>query len=510
MSTHEDDKKNDSNKYHPMPIKKSRTRPIVALVGRTNVGKSTLWNRLTESGRALVSPEPHTTRDRNYSPVLWNGLAFDLIDTGGMDTEMNVVGQGIRAQAEFAIKEADLVLFVVDAKAGVLTQDQELSKLTRRLNKNVWLIANKTDRIEHLALANQSEFFRLGLGQPHAVSASTSLGIGDLLDNILAELDRTGHTAVSMHEALPLRLVIIGRPNVGKSSLVNSILGEERVITSPIAHTTREPQDTWIRYQDRDVVLVDTAGMRARSKITKGLEQAGIERNEQAIAHSDVACLVFDATTDPTSQDRALAGLLEETSKGLILVANKWDLVEGKKTETAQEYEALIRQSFPFLSWAPLVFVSAKDNLRTAGLLDMAIKVQEERNRHIDYNAVNRMLKACIKASKPLASYGPKSPRIFDVAQTGHAPPTFLITVHGEKENIHPNWIKFFQKRLREKFSFTGTPIVCKAQHLPVSKSLHKRNVRGPGMEAVAGKIHEKKVLVNQTRRRQKMGGRRY
>lgn len=487
-----------------------KNRPIVALVGRTNVGKSTLWNRLTESGSALVSDEPHTTRDRHFGPVLWQGAVFDLVDTGGMDTEATSIGDGIRRQSERAIRDADIVLFVVDAQAGVLPQDRELARAALSLNKKIWLVANKTDTMQMLAQATQPELYRLGLALPFAVSAATSFGVGDLLDAVVAELHRMGKPPQPVHELQPLRMVFIGRPNVGKSSLVNAILGEERVIVSPLPHTTREPQDTWIRYGERDVVIVDTAGMRKRARMKEAIEEAGVERNEAAIRQADVAFLVFDASTDPTSQDRALAGLLEEMTRGLVLVANKWDLIEGKKTETAQEYEALIRQSFPFLDWAPLVFVSAKTGLRAGKLMDIAFTVQDERHRHIDYNALNRLLKACIKAKKPLASYGPKSPRIYDAAQVGHAPPTFLVTIHGEKDNVHPNWLKFFAKRLREKFGFIGTPIVVKAQHLPLAKSEKKRNVHGPGMEAVAGKIREKKVRVNQTRRRQKHGGRRY
>lgn len=493
-----------------MPIKRTKKLPLVALVGRTNVGKSTLWNRLTESTHALVSDQPHTTRDRNYGNVLWNGMLFELVDTGGMDTESDVIGQGIQAQARLAIKEADIVLFVFDAKHGILPQDRALARELKQLHPHVWLLANKVDNAQALSSAHPAEAFQLNLGEARAVSAATSFGIGDLLEDVLQELDRIGQPAIPHYESKALRIAVIGRPNVGKSSLVNSILGEQRVIVSPIAHTTREPQDTWIQYAERDLVLVDTAGMRKQSKITKGLEDAGIKRNQQAIAAADIAFLVFDATEDPTSQDRHLAGLLEGESKGLILVANKWDLVQGKRSETAVEYERLIRQSLPFLAWAPMVFVSALTNQRTTQLLDGALKVQDERYRHIDYNAINRLLKVCIKAMKPLQSYGPKSPRIYDAAQIGYAPPTFLITVHGEKDNLHPNWLRFFEKRVREKFGFTGTPIVVKARHLPVAKSEKKRNVHGPGMEAVAGKIREKKRLVNQTMRRQKHGGRRY
>lgn len=487
-----------------MSVKRDRKLPIVALVGRTNVGKSTLWNRLTDEKNALVSPEPHTTRDRRYARVVWQGSVFELIDTGGMDVENDAIGHGIHTQSRHAIEDADLVLFVVDAQAGMTETDRRIGREVAKCHKRVWLLANKTDNIQLLPLAHQGEFFQLGFGAARGISAATSFGIGDLLDDIHAELHRLGTPPISVAETDPLRIVIIGRPNVGKSSLTNAILGEERVIVSPIPHTTREPQDSSFRYQDRDMILIDTAGMRTRSKITAGIEEQSIERNKAAIDRADVALLVFDVTQDPTTQDRHLAGLMEKQNKGLILVANKWDLIPHKTTASMQQTEILLRQLFPFLSWAPVTFVSAKEHQRTTQLLDLALQVQAERHRHIEYNALNRLLKTCIKAMKPLASYGPKSPRIYDVAQIGHAPPSFQITVIGEKDNIHPNWVRFFQKRLREKFGFIGTAIEVKVRHVPLAKSENGRYVQGPGMEAVAGKIREKKVLVNQTRRRQK------
>ncbi|MEI7512368.1 MAG: ribosome biogenesis GTPase Der [Candidatus Uhrbacteria bacterium] len=493
-----------------MPYTKNRKLPRVAIVGRTNVGKSTFWNRLTESARAVVSKEEHTTRDRNYGRVIWNGACIELVDTGGMDTEDDVIGKGIRRQAEHAIKDAQVVLFLIDAQAGILPQDLEIARDVRKLSKCVKLVANKVDTLKYLPQGADKQIYSLNFGAPALVSAATGLGIGDLLDEIFVELDKQGNPPQPIEDHPALKLVLVGRPNVGKSSLVNAILGEERVIVSPIAHTTREPQDTEIEFDGKPIVLVDTAGMRARSKVEKGVESAGVARNMQSVIQSDVAMLVFDATEDPTSQDRHLAGMLEESSKGLILVANKWDLVEDKETDTPDKYEAIIRQLFPFLSWAPMVFVSALTGKRASGLIKTAMKVQEERYRHIDYNAVNRLLKATIKRMKPLQSYGPKSPRIFDAAQVGHAPPTFLITVHGDKENLHPNWLKFFEKRIREKFSFTGTPIVVKVRHLPAGKAGQEKNSQGPGMVAAVGRIREKKKLVNQTMRRQKQGGRRY
>ena len=489
----------------PKPAKPRPPMPTVAIVGRTNVGKSSLWNRFTESGRALVSKEAHTTRDRKNGVVIWQGREFTCIDTGGMDTEANDVGDSIKEQALKAIKMADLVLFVVDAKSGLLPQDVELAELTRKTHKkDIWLTVNKVDTIRDLSSAMNPGFYSLRFHEPRAVSANTGLGIGDLLDDVVKELDKRGVPPIDAIHDERLKITLVGRPNVGKSSLLNAILGEGRVIVSPQAHTTREPQDIELDFQGHHVTLIDTAGMRRNASLRTKIEEAGVSRNMGAIDAADVAFLVFDASEDPTSQDRALAGYLKDRAKGVVLVANKWDLIQAKDTKTAQKFEGLIRSLFPFLNWAPMIFVSALKGQRMNTLLETALKVQAERQRHIDYNALNRLLKACIKTMKPLASYGPHSPRIYDVAQVDHAPPTFLITVHGEKDNVHPNWIKFFEKRLREKFLFTGSPIICKVRNLPVAKSQHQHNVFGPGMEAVAGKIREKKVLVNQTRRRQK------
>ena len=482
----------------------SSVMPRVALVGRTNVGKSTLWNRLTEQANALTSNESHTTRDRHYGLVTWRGEVFELIDTGGMDVEKNVIGEGIYHQTDLAIKEADLVLFVADAQTGIVPDDNIIAQRVRTSGKKCFLLVNKCDKPRFLAMGDDAVWKRLGLGEPHPLSAVSSLGIGDVLDRVHDHLRSIGKPPRPAFEATPLRIALVGRPNVGKSSLTNAILGQDRVIVSSTPHTTREPQDTAFRYKDRDLVLVDTAGMRRMAKIDNRLEEEAIRRNKQAIHDCDIAFLVFDATEDPTSQDRHIAGLLEEEHKGLILVANKWDLVNNKTTGSPLEYEKLIRQSLPFLCWAPLIFTSALENQRTTALLDKALEIQAERNRTIDYNALNRFLKSCIKAMKPLASYGPKSPRIYDIAQVSVEPPVFLITVIGEKDSIHVNWVRFFEKRLRDKFGFEGTPIVVKSENIPAAKSQKKHNVRGPGMETVAGKIIEKPRTVNQTMRRQK------
>lgn len=490
-----------------MTNRKTTSLPRIALIGRTSVGKSTLWNRLTEQKNAITSDRSHITRDRHYGQVVWRGETFELVDTGGLDVEKTSIGDGILRQGNLALEEADLVLFLVDAQSGVVPEDRGIASQIRKAGKEALLLVNKCDKRVTSSDAMDPSWRQLGLGEPHPISAVTSLGLGDVLDIIHSKFASGQGSKIQtqdFEEPKGLRIALVGRPNVGKSSLTNAILGQERVIVSPIAHTTREPQDTAFRYKEQDLVLIDTAGMRRMAKIDDRIEEEGIRRNNQAIDDADVALLVFDATQDPTSQDRHLAGVLEQAKKGLILVANKWDLVENKTVKSAQDYEFLIRQLFPFLSWAPMIFTSVKDHQRIHALLDEALEVEIERNRKIDYNALNRLLKSCIKSMKPLQTFGPKSPRIYDAAQIGVCPPTFVITVVGEKESVHQNWVRFFEKRLRLKFGFKGTPIVVKAQNIPTSKSEKKHNQHGPGMEAVAGKIREKPKLVNQTMRRQK------
>lgn len=453
-----------------MPTR-TRKLPIVAIVGRANVGKSTLWNRATETRHALVSDIPHTTRDRNYGIVTWRGECFEIVDTGGMDAEQgNEIGRGIVHQAELAIREADLVLFLIDAKSGVLVQDEAFARSIKHLNPHILLVANKADDLKHVGAALSKEIWKLNLGEPIPCSASTGRGIGDLLDRIHQELNRLGKPPAPVEQDGGLKLVIMGRPNVGKSSLVNAIVHEERVITSPIPHTTREPMDTKLEWQGQPVTLIDTAGMRKRARVERGLDEEALERNRAALLRADVAFLVLDAIEGPHDQDKHLAGLLKEEHKGLVLVVNKWDLVEDKTHRTAQEYEARIRRAFPFLSWTPIVFISAKTNVRTTSLLDIAFRIKAERERQIQYNALQRLLKTVVARKRPMAESGPQSPYVHDVSQIGINPPTFLITVRGQKAVLHDAWLRYFENRLREKFGFEGTPIVVKAQIAPLNR----------------------------------------
>ncbi len=453
-----------------MAFKPDRRLPTVAIVGRANVGKSTLFNRLTESGKAIVSSTAHTTRDRNYGVVLWRGLGIQVVDTGGMDAEQgSEIGRGILTQAETAIKEADLVLFLVDGKTGVLPQDTDLASRVQRINKHVLLVVNKIDTQTKIAQAASKEIFSLGIGEPFAISANTSLGIGELLDIIYQNLETRGKHPVPLDDdAEGLKIVLMGRPNVGKSSLVNAILGQERVITSPVAHTTREPQDTRFEWRGKPITLIDTAGMRKRSKIEKGVEAAGIERNREALMRADVAMLVLDATERPAAQDRHLAGLLKDAGRGLVIVANKWDLVDEKETQTAKEYEFEIRRAFPFLSWAPVVFVSAHERQRTGKLLDLAQKIQNERRRQVTYNALQKFLKFALAKQAPLQKSGPKPPYIYDMTQIGVEPPVFSLRLGGGKVGLHENWKRYLENLIREKFGFEGTPIKTTTRFMPV------------------------------------------
>jgi GTP-binding protein len=434
--------------------------PLVAIVGRANVGKSTLWNRLTETSRAIVSKVPHTTRDRNYAPCLWRGRNFEIVDTGGLDVEKTEIGQGIKRQSEKAIKEADLVLFLIDTQAGILPQDLEFSKLARKLNKHILLIANKTDRNSLLGPALSGELWKLVLGEPIPISAASGRGLGDMLDKIVEVLGQRDKVLTDLDQAPEVRIVIMGRPNVGKSSLMNAILGEERSIVSAIAHTTREPLDTSFVWRDHPITLVDTAGMRKRAHISGRLEEEGVERNRQALSRADVAVLVIDATDDPRKQDKHLAEVLEKANRGLIVAVNKWDLVKDKTTKTTKSYEDLIRQSLPFLDWAPFIFTSAKQSQRVTDILDLALKIRQERERIIDDNAMDKFLKQKIARQRPRAAKGSITPYIASIRQKATNPPRFQITIRGSKAALHQAWLKFFERQLREKFGFVGTPIV--------------------------------------------------
>lgn len=451
--------------------KRTSPLPLVAIVGRANAGKSTLWNRLTETQRAIVSHIPNTTRDRNYGVCVWRGQAIEVVDTGGLDAEQgSEIGRGILKQAEIAIREADLVLFLVDADEGALPQDPDFARHVRGLNKNIILVASKVDTGKLATTIATPEMYRLGLGDAFPISAATGRNVGDLLDLMYESLAKRDRQPQPIPTESGLRVVIMGRPNVGKSSLMNAILGEERVIVSAIPHTTREPQDTTFEWKGEHITLVDTAGIRKHSKVERGIEESSMERNRDALLKADVAFLILDASVDATTQDRHLAGLLEGAGKGLVIVANKWDLVDDKTSEMAEAFEERIRLLFPFLAWAPVMFISALKRQRTDKLLDLALHIRDERRRQITANALQRFLKSAVARNKPIPYLGVKTPYIHDMTQIGIDPPTFIVTVRGQTTALHGSWLRYLENQLRAKFGFDGTPVVIRSRAVEIKK----------------------------------------
>ena len=461
-------------------LKKNKKIPSVAIVGRANVGKSTLWNRLSETCQAIVSGTPNTTRDRNTAHCVWRGGMIEIIDTGGMDADpKDIIQKGIITQTELAIKQADLILFLVDVKTGIMPHDAQLAKRVRELNKHTILIANKADKVSDIGEAMGKELWKLKLGDPIAVSSASGHGVGDMLDIVWENLLKRNKKIVEPEVQESLKIVFMGRPNVGKSSLTNAILGHERSIVSPISHTTREPLDIKFLWDDKPVILIDTAGQRKKSRVKSKIEHESISRNREALYRADIAVLVLDATDDPYKQDKTLAGLLKDANRGLIIVVNKWDLVKDKTSKTAKHYEDEIRAALPFLSWAPIIFTSATKRQRVHEILKTAFKIQEEKHRVISDNALDKFLKKVLQKQTPHAVSGTKRPHVHSVIQTHTEPPRFEINLRGKQVKLQDNWIRYFTNQLRAKFGFEGCPIIIKTVHdrtpMPTPKGHQRR-----------------------------------
>jgi GTP-binding protein len=443
----------------------------VVLVGRINVGKSSLFNRLTGRKHALVSAEPGTTRDRRIAETEWNNTTLHLIDTGGVEysTTSDQWQPKITKQTEQALKESDLVLLVVSAKDGVLPQDKAWAKKLRGKYPTL-LVVNKVDTAK-LDMA-VFDFHVLGLSEPLPVSATTGRQTGDLLDaitNKLAELPkrRRSRRAVSLSNETALRLSILGQPNAGKSSLINALLGEERVIADQTAHTTREAHDIPFAYKNHDLLIVDTPGIR-RSKQKRGsLEAESVEVSLQHAERADVVLLVVDAERGPTVQDQRLASKIAEQGNGLILVINKWDLIEDKDAGTIKSYEKKFRDLLPGLNWVPMIFISATTKLRARLVLDTAIEVAKNRLLEIPSDKLNDFYKTATRKHRPSKGGGVKHPTVLGFEQIGTKPPYFEMTVQGE---LHPSYLRFLENQLREHFSLSGTPVNIKTKEI---KKIH-------------------------------------
>jgi len=444
------------------------TKPIVVLVGRPNVGKSTLFNRLAGEKLAIVDDVPGTTRDRLLAESNWNGVDFDIVDTGGIDPSTGgkdplSVGSAdfieeIRDQAQVAIQEADAVLFLVDATAGVTLADQEVAEIlrrnqTRRENEPwppIYLVVNKADNQKTRELAYQ--FFELGLGNPYPVSAVHGTGTGDLLDDVVASFPKSEEE----EEDDSVHIAIVGKPNVGKSSLLNKLLGEERAIVSPIAGTTRDAVDTYLEYEGIPITLIDTAGIRRRGKVTPGVEKYSVIRSIRAIERADVALLLIDAVEGITAQDTHIAGYILEEMKSVVVVVNKWDAIE-KDTYTMLEYTKTIQQGLNFMSYVPILFISAKSGQRVDQVLPMALKVQEERLVRLNTGQVNKVIQAAQDAHAATSKSG-HSLRIYYGTQVRSDPPTFILHVNDPKL-AHFSYIRYLENQIRKHYPFSGTPI---------------------------------------------------
>ncbi len=427
-------------------------KPIVALVGRPNVGKSTLFNRLIGERRAIVEDTPGTTRDRHYGDVEWGGRTFALIDTGGLilgDTDR--LTEQVRAQAEIAMREADVLVLLTDIVEGLTSADQEIADLLRRAGKPVLLVANKADSLKReLALY---EFHALGLGDPMPISAEHGLGTGDLLDALIALLPQA---PADEPEEDAIHVALVGRTNVGKSSLLNRLLGEERVIVSETPGTTRDAIDTRILVDGQQIVLIDTAGIRKRGRIDRGIEQYSVIRSMRAISRADVSLLLLDATEGVTAQDAHVAGYILEEAKSVIVVVNKWDLVE-KDTHTLAQYEEYVRRELKFMPWVPVVFISALTGQRTQRLLPLAMRLYEERRTRLSTSQINQIIREAVARRQPQTVAGKKL-RIYYGTQPAVDPPTFVFFVN-DPRLVHFGYQRYLENRIREAYPFEGTPI---------------------------------------------------
>jgi len=429
----------------------SPSRPVVALVGRPNVGKSALFNRMLGGRKALVEDIAGTTRDRLYGDVEWREREFRLVDTGGLLLDESPPYSAlIRRQVEIAIEEAQVILFVVDAKEGLTAADLDVADVLRRTAKPVLLLANKAESGSRREAAVQ--FYELGLGEPIPVSAYHGQGVADVMDMVVEMAPAS--PAVEAAEAPAI--AIVGRPNVGKSMLLNAILGEERVIVSDEPGTTRDSIDTPFRFQEQELLLLDTAGIRRRGRVQRGVEKHSVLRAERAVERADVALLLMDAGEGVAAQDTHIAGLIADAYVGLVLVVNKWDLIDPAPTFRKQ-FERVVRHRMRFAPWAPLCFISAKEGMGIDGLLAEALKVGEERRKRVSTGELNAVVQRTIGERGP-PSVGGRKLKVLYCTQVQAAPPTFVFFVN-DASLLHFSYRRYIENRLRRVFGFAGTPL---------------------------------------------------
>ncbi|BAQ10802.1 GTP-binding protein enga [Bacillus sp. OxB-1] len=427
------------------------TKPTVAIVGRPNVGKSTIFNRIVGERISIVEDVPGVTRDRIYSSADWLAHEFNIIDTGGIDIGDEPFLEKIRAQAEIAIDEADVIIFLTNGREGVTDADEQVAKILYKTKKPVVLAVNKIDNPDMREMIY--DFYSLGFGDPYPISGSHGLGLGDLLDQVTASFPEPGAEEV---EEDTIRFSLIGRPNVGKSSLVNAFIGEDRVIVSDVAGTTTDAIDTTYEYEGQKFKIIDTAGMRKKGKVYENTEKYSVLRALKAIERSDVVLIVLNGEEGIREQDKRIAGYAEEAGKGVMIVVNKWDAVE-KDDKTMIRFTEDIRDNFQFLDYAPVAFVSAKTKQRVHSLFEKIIMISENHAMRIQSSVLNEVIEDAV-ARNPAPTDKGRRLRIYYVTQVAVKPPTFVVFVN-EPELMHFSYERFLQNRLRESFGFEGTPI---------------------------------------------------
>ncbi len=428
-------------------------KPIVAIVGRPNVGKSTLFNVLAGEKISIVKDTPGVTRDRIYADVEWLNYKFTMIDTGGIEPESSdIILKSMREQAQIAIDTADVILFVTDVRQGLQDADNRVADILRRSRKPVILVVNKTDSFEKF-MPDVYEFYNLGLGDPHPISASSRLGLGDLLDEVVKsfpeEMDE------EQEDERP-RIAIIGKPNAGKSSIVNKLIGEDRVIVSDIAGTTRDAIDTVVTRNGQEYVFIDTAGLRKRSKVKEDIERYSVIRTVAAVERADVAVLVIDASEGVTDQDAKVAGIAHEAGKGVIIAVNKWDLIE-KNDKTIYKFTDMIRTTLAYMPYAEIIFISAKTGQRLPKLFDLIDTVIENHALRIGTGVLNEIMAEAVAMQQPPSDKG-KRLKLYYITQVAVKPPTFVIFVN-DKELMHFSYTRYIENRIRDTFGFRGTPL---------------------------------------------------
>lgn len=429
------------------------SKPVVAIVGRPNVGKSTLFNALAGEMISIVKDTPGVTRDRIYADVTWLDKEFTMIDTGGIEPDSkDIILSQMREQAQIAIDTADVIIFITDVKQGLVDADSKVADMLRRSGKPVVLVVNKVDNFDKY-MADVYEFYNLGIGDPVPISAASRLGLGDMLD-IVAENFPEG-SAQAEDDDRP-RVAIVGKPNVGKSSIINKLLGENRVIVSDIAGTTRDAIDTEILHNGKEYIFIDTAGLRRKNKIKEELERYSIIRTVTAVERADVVLMVIDATEGVTEQDAKIAGIAHERGKGVIIVVNKWDAIE-KNDRTMREYESDIRQVLSYTPYAEIMYVSAATGQRLNRLYDMIDMVIENQTLRIATGVLNEIMTEAVAMQQPPSDKG-KRLKLYYITQVAVKPPTFVIFVN-DKELMHFSYTRYLENKIREAFGFRGTSL---------------------------------------------------